>query len=557
MNVILSPGMVDEPTMTVRKPNVGTFRVDFNGATVGLFDVDADGGYVWTVKDAALDSHFPKSRYSALPATIHNLHPDLGIFGQLLHVDTKEGFIGTGIKCLSGIRVFPMADKLKGEFIQRGQSLDIRASALANVTSTDGAFTGTYAEPQGMAGTPEFNQVLADQWVGRFNHRFSGKQTKMPGFLNGEVISPAVDRLPFTHFIKYPSAGGREGDGVLEWAGLRMARATGIKVNDFALVPQGDKLPPAIVVERFDIPHNAEDLQKEWLLLQDFYSIMGEDPMNDSRDRSPLLFRYDDLLSGWIKYCDKNDPASTEKNAKAFLTRMFTSWAANDADLHAKNMSTLINIDPHTKQVKSVEFSPAYDICTSTLCGTDGEPMYYNLNRKKGQAFEGNPPRVLNMNDFMDFLKSPKLSVEGKPFCVFDTADEAKSFIRDIASKVAYEAVECCKALPAMQKDSEWGPLMNMEMQHLAVIALKRAKSIGADVPDVIFDPRLNKAIQKYGAKARRDAYDRSGMGIQYRDIFENGTALTRDIAAPVVNTKPATPANAIPTQGAAARPSI
>lgn len=534
MNVTLSPASMMDEGIPQIMPNVGTYRVDFNGNTVGLFDVDDKGKYTWSVVDPQIAQAFPKSKFSDLPSTIHNLHPDLGMFGLLLHVKTKEEFIGTGIKCLSGIRVFPVLDKATGMIPERGARLDFKMSALNDHTSPDGTFSGIYGGPYGMAGRPEFNELLSQQWVGRFNHRFSGKQTKMPGHLNGHLLLPAVDSLSFTHFIKYPTVGGREADGLLEWAGLRAARDTGLKVNDFALLDQGPDLPPAIIVERFDIPRSPEDLKKDWVLMQDFYSIAGEDPLNDTRDRQPLLFRYDELMANWINYCNKHDPANTDKNARAFLTRLITSWASNDADLHAKNMSALIHIDPQTKTITSVELSPAYDVCPSTLSGRDGEPMFYNLNAKKGQHFESRPPRKLNMNDWMNFLKSPKLAIGGKPYGIFDTEDEAKKFVRDVTSKVAHSIVQSYLEVPHFVRVQKHAATLMMEMQHLAAISINRARSIGADVPDIDFDPGLKAAVEKYGAKARRDAYEKSGLSGIYQTVAAKAEEVGRSLQVTV-----------------------
>lgn len=507
--------MMDEAPRSGMKPMAGHYRVDFNGTTLCYFDVDDKGAYTLHAVDQKLLDVFPKSRFSALPSTVHNMHPDHGMFGALLKIQTKSQLIGTGLKGLSGIRIFPVDDD--GKVPERGHRLDFLETGLHGHTDENGVFTGTYLGPVGLAGTPEYNDVLSKQWVGRFNHRFSGKQTKMPCCLKGNILMPAIDSLSFSHFFKSPTVGGREADGLLEWAGLRMARAAGLPVNEFALINQGDNLPPAIAVERFDIAKSPEDLKKEWVLMQDFYSIIGEDPKNDSRDRYPLLFRYDELVEGLIKFCEKHDPESTERNVKALLTRIFMSWAGNDADLHAKNLSVLMRIDPETRKVKGVEFAPVYDACLSTMCGADGEPMFYNLT-KVGKGMEAQPPRKLNMNDFMAFLKSKRMSVNGKPFCIFDTEGEAKEFIRDIASKVAHSAVESFLSVPQFVRDLPQAGMLMMEMQHMAKISVERAKSIGADVPKIDFDPDLPKLIQKCGSKVRKAELDKKDGRIS--DIY-------------------------------------
>jgi len=266
-----------------------------------------------------------------------------------------------------------------------------------------------------------------------------------------------------------------------------------------------------------------------WLVPRfDIDLIEGIPRLVDTAERlgeRALCVRYEDLLEGLINFCNKHDPASTKRNARAFLTRLVTSWVGNDEDLHAKNMSILAKIDPVTKKIRSIDFSPTYDLCPSTLCGQDGGPMFYNLNKKKGQAFEAQPPRKLNMNQWMEFMRSPKISVDGKKFCIFDTEDEAKDFMRDIASKVAYSAVESFLNVPPFIHDLSCGSMMMLDMQLLAKIACSRAASIGAPVPDIDFDPNLGKTVKRCGAKARRTAFETRGISDLYTELAEKAQA--------------------------------
>lgn len=498
-------------------PSMGSFRVDWYGKPVGCLTIRAPGEYEWTILDPALNALFPQSRFAkGMPATVFNLHPDLGMFGELLNITTKAEYIERGMRALSNISFHPTGEHetIKPQFNGTTPILDVHGAALANEKDPAlDSFHGTYAGPVGMAGTEEFNAMLKRQWIGRFSHRFSGKQTKLPMNLQGSILVPALGRLSFTHFAKYPTVGGRESDGLLEWMGLRQARDLGMEVNDFALVDQGRDYAPLLAVERFDIPKKSGDTDEPWVLLQDFYSILGQDPANDATT-DHRLFRYDDLVAGFIDYSRKNLPDTPDKeeriykNAQAVLKRIFLAWASNDGDLHAKNFSTLIYVDPKTKKITDVRFAPVYDSCPSVFSGKDGGSMYYNLRIPKGRGaiYEGKPANTLNMNSFIDFLDNPRISVGGKRYCIFDTRAEAETFIRDIAAKVAQSAVDSLHSIPPFVHDLKHAPMLIFDAQMAAAIAVERARKIGAKTPDYPFDPDIYKKNKEFGARARHSA---------------------------------------------------
>ncbi len=500
------------------KPNAGHYRIEWNNRLAGLLEVNAQGQYTWEWADDRMAAIFPRSRYSPLPATIHNLHPDLGMFGKMLDITTKEDFLLPGIKALSGLRVRPCDKTYSQHFNQLSSTTDSLIEAIDRHLDSDKVFTGTYKGPSGLANTPEFNREVVRQWLGRFSQRYSGKQIKLPCVLTnnageGAVLQPATDPLPFTHFLKFPSIGGRESDGVMEWLGLKMSEAVGLPTNKFGLVDQGRDHPPALVTERFDIPRTDPkggiENQHEMLLLQDFYSIVGEDPLKDTSDRK--MFRYDELLEGWQKFTKKHDPDRLQENTEKFLRRLFLAWAANDGDLHAKNFSTLMRVDSRTMQVKAVEFAPIYDSCVSVFNGLTGDRLFYRLNRPKGSMVDPPPPVNLNMNDFMAFMKSPHISVGGKPYCIFDTAQDAEKYIKKIVSTVAHTAVDAMYNPPPFLHDLKDASVIMFDLQLAAAICVTRAKTIGADVPDVEFDRDLAKVARSIGAKQRRDALGRDG----------------------------------------------
>jgi hypothetical protein len=275
--------------------------------------------------------------------------------------------------------------------------------------------------------------------------------------------------------------------------------------------------------------------------MQDFYSIIGEDPANDATT-DKRLFRYDDLVAGFINFSQKHIPDGPEKaekihrNAQNVLKRIFLAWASNDGDLHAKNFSALLRINPDTKTITDVEFAPTYDSCPSVFAGKDGGPMYYNFQLAKGQPFEMQPNKNLNLQHFLAFLKNPRLSIGDKKYCIFDTEQEATTFIRDIASKVAFSAVDSYNDLPEFIHGLKDAPILKLDMQMAAAIAVERARKIGAKTPDIDFDPNLLKMARDYGARARKQALgdeERVQHG-RYEAVCERALQIAQNLLTPV-----------------------
>jgi serine/threonine-protein kinase HipA len=59
---------------------------------------------------------------------------------------------------------------------------------------------------------------------------------------------------------------------IVEWLCLELGRAAGFEAPDAALIPMPDGMPPALVVERFDIRRGPHDQRR--LAMEDFCSIL-------------------------------------------------------------------------------------------------------------------------------------------------------------------------------------------------------------------------------------------------------------------------------------------
>ena len=91
-------------------------------------------------------------------------------------------------------------------------------------------------------------------------------------------LVPATNR-PFTHILKPAGTSGFERMPVVEWLCLELGRLVGFATPDAALIRMPDEMPPALLVERFDIREDEKDMRR--MALEDFCSIL-EVPADDA-----------------------------------------------------------------------------------------------------------------------------------------------------------------------------------------------------------------------------------------------------------------------------------
>ena len=102
--------------------------------------------------------------------------------------------------------------------------------------------------------------------------RLSGVQIKAPMYLDSEgILSPSTGK-PFTHILKPAGTSGYDALPLVEWAAMALGRAAGLETPDVALVDMPDGMPPALLVERFDIRESLEDTRM--LALEDLCSVL-------------------------------------------------------------------------------------------------------------------------------------------------------------------------------------------------------------------------------------------------------------------------------------------
>ncbi|WP_409022100.1 HipA domain-containing protein [Dyadobacter sp. LHD-138] len=85
------------------------------------------------------------------------------------------------------------------------------------------------------------------------------------------ILQPSAN-LPFTHILKPAGTGGFEYLPIVEFISLTLGKSIGFEAPQFALTQMPDGMPPALIVERFDIRNTASD--NRLIALEDFCSLL-------------------------------------------------------------------------------------------------------------------------------------------------------------------------------------------------------------------------------------------------------------------------------------------
>jgi serine/threonine-protein kinase HipA len=109
-----------------------------------------------------------------------------------------------------------------------------------------------------------------------------------------------------------------------------------------------DDMPPALLVERFDIRAGHDDMRL--LALEDMASLLGvptEDKYTGTMER----------IAGALR------PLSTDADADLLLLlkRALFAWLIADGDMHLKNMAVLKIAEPGSGHFNSVRMAPLDD----------------------------------------------------------------------------------------------------------------------------------------------------------------------------------------------------
>ncbi|HEY0123503.1 MAG TPA: HipA domain-containing protein [Rhizobium sp.] len=230
---------------------------------------------------------------------------------------------------------------------------DILLTRLADFSDA-GVFTGRYAGPGRSHIEESFERNLAQIFARAETPRLSGVQIKAPMYLDADgTLTPSIGKA-FTHILKPAGTSGFEVLPVIEWQALALAAAAGFTAPAMALVPMPDGMPPALLVERFDIRTGTAD--RRMLALEDFTSVLGV----------PTDAKYDGTMERITRTLRPLSTAPGD-DVVMVLKRALLAWLIADGDMHLKNLALLKIAEPGSNRFNSVRMAPLYDAVTTRV----------------------------------------------------------------------------------------------------------------------------------------------------------------------------------------------
>ena len=281
-----------------------------------------------------------------LPPFVVSLLPE-GWLESVLHDRDERAMLRSGRRYMSNITMAENADELAA------LPLDVLATPLAAHTAA-GVFTGTYVGPGRSAIEQDFERNLATIYDRADTPRLSGVQIKAPMTLAPDgKLSPSIG-TPFTHILKPAGTSGFEALPLVEWIGLALAREAGFTVPATALIAMPDDMPPALLVERFDIRAGADD--HRLLAMEDLCSVLNLSP----------VAKYDGTIER-VARALRGLSTSPDEDLLILIKRVVFAWLIADGDMHLKNMAVLKIAEPGNPAFGSVRLAPVYDTLTTRV----------------------------------------------------------------------------------------------------------------------------------------------------------------------------------------------
>jgi serine/threonine-protein kinase HipA len=319
--------------------------VAWHGAPLGHLTHD---GFEWRWKP--IDGEGPplirQTTPGKLPPFIVSLLPE-GWLEKVLEDQDERAMLRSGWRYISNITI------VQNEAELATLPQDVLLTRLEKY-SKGGVFTGKYDGPGRSEIEESFERNLAQIYASALTPRLSGVQIKAPMSLDANgVLSPATGK-PFTHILKPAGTGGYDALPLVEWVAMALGRAAGFEAPMTALVNMPDKMPPALVVERFDIREGHNDTRM--LALEDLCSVLD----------LPVTAKYDSTME---RVARAVRPLSTapEDDLLIIVKRALFAWLIADGDMHLKNMALLKIAEPGEKQFRSVRMAPLYDAVTTRV----------------------------------------------------------------------------------------------------------------------------------------------------------------------------------------------
>lgn len=300
-----------------------------------------------------------------LPPFIISLLPE-GWLEAVLHDRDERAMLRSGKRYMSNITIVERQSELAA------LPPDVLLTRLDRYTA-DGVFAGTYVGPGRSVIEKSFERNLAQIYEHADTPRLSGIQIKAPMHLDANgMLSPSTG-TPFTHILKPAGTGGFEALPVIEWMALALGRAAGFAVPAAVLIAMPDGMPPALLVERFDIRESVED--KRMFALEDLCSVLD----------LPTEAKYDGTIER-VARAVRSLSTAPDEDILIILRRALFAWLIADGDMHLKNMALLKTVEPGDKQFSTVRMAPLYDaVTTRVFRRLERDRMALKLNGKDDQ----------------------------------------------------------------------------------------------------------------------------------------------------------------------------
>ncbi len=403
-----------------------------------------------------------------MPYIIANLGPDNDIF-KILESESQTSYVEEGLRFLSNLTISASAP-----FDHPTQN-DCLLANFSDHINEDRVFTGTFIEEWPRSLEEEaLTTEIAQHWKNRHLPRFSGSEIKLPVTLGKDGDLRLANASSFTHIMKFPNEGYKEGWGVNEWLCMQLSEAIGLDTAEHALISMGEGKPPAYLVERFDIGRTQENKATE---PKNFKNEFNEHPNQQAETKQYLLHDFCTLAgidpyffnnSGKSKGCMEHIAKLVKKHStnpgadiETLYKRSLLSWAVNDSDMHRKNISMLFEYDTQTKQISSVRMSPTYDVTSEVHRYDNKHDVMLPMAGKR---------KNLSRKDLVTFGKNIGLS-----------AERAEEIINTTITGITDAAVKIVSDMPEDIKNNE---MCNYTAHRIATFTVEKANSLGLETPE-------------------------------------------------------------------------
>ena len=405
-------------------PQGKALHVGWHGEKIGVLFYDGSG---WRWEQTATEGATPvrTGAPGRLPPFIESLLPE-GWLERVMKPKSEQELISGGKRYMSNIIISEDADDLGTV------PADILEGRLEAYTG-EGVFAGGYAGP-----APAFDETLEDRMAALFASkampRLSGVQIKAPMNLSHAGVLRPAGELAFTHILKPSPGAGLEDLPIVEATCLAAAQACGFETTAYTMVSMPGNLPPALLVERFDIRQDRNDRRK--IAMEDMASVRGVAPSE----------KYEGSIEQAARAL-RSVSSDAEADVAMLLGRAVFAWLIADGDCHLKNLAILRIACEGTRNFTSVRLAPVYDaVTTRVFPGLESDHLALSLAGKRNR---------LSSRDFVRAGVTMGMNAGAARGIVASLCGRLSAYLEDLepVSGRVYRAVEIWKERVEMTAD--------------------------------------------------------------------------------------------------------